>query len=64
MSELFIQILLASFIGSCAAIALMIFPVAWIAYRKTKSMKEQVTENPLESMMDGFTDSVEVDNSQ
>jgi len=54
MSELFIQILLASFIGSCAAIALMIFPIAWIAYRKTKSMKEQVTENPMQNLMDGM----------
>jgi len=54
MSELFIQILLASFIGSCAAIALMIFPIAWIAYRKTKSMKEQVTENPMQNLMEGM----------
>jgi len=57
MSELFIQILLASFIGSCAAIALMIFPIAWIAYRKTKSMKEQVTENPMQNLMDGLMES-------
>jgi len=57
MSELFIQILLASFIGSCAAIALMIFPVAWIAYRKTKSMKKQVTENPMQNLMDGLMQS-------
>lgn len=51
MNELFIQMMFASFIGSCAAIALMILPIVWIAYRKSKSLKDQVTENPLESMM-------------
>lgn len=51
MSELFIQMMLASFIGSCAAITLMILPIVWIAYRKSQSLKDQVTENPLESMM-------------